>query len=241
VPRDYRTGLFKFIRSVPAANGKPSRDDLRRVLVRGVDGTAMPPFPNLTEADLDALVSYVIHLSARGEVEYQALRKLIKSPEDSDGPEAEVQSALKRVAERWGMATKTPMPMSLAPVYASAEERTAAALRGYTLFTAKDGAGCLSCHIDYGRANNLKYDSWGTIVQPRNLFLGLYRGGRTDEDLYARIYTGVNGSGMPAHKQLVDSAKPGEPDKIWDLVAFVRALAHPQQRAMLQSRGVKLD
>src|SRR4051812_45377990 len=63
-PRDYRQGLFKFIST---AEGKPRRDDLFRILKTGVEGTSMPSFALLGDEALEALVSYVIHLSLRGE------------------------------------------------------------------------------------------------------------------------------------------------------------------------------
>ena len=74
-PRDYRQGLFKFM-SVDQTAGpqQPRRDDLYRVLQQGVEGTAMPSFGvQLPAADLDDLVSYVIHLSMRGKVEFDAI------------------------------------------------------------------------------------------------------------------------------------------------------------------------
>src|SRR4029077_19002636 len=72
--RDYRQGLFKFMSVDQTAGPKPPRrDDLVRVLHQGVEGTAMPSFALLPAADLQDLVSYVIHLSMRGKVEFDAI------------------------------------------------------------------------------------------------------------------------------------------------------------------------
>ncbi len=76
-PRDYRPGLFKFITTNPLVGGKrkPSRADLQRTISEGIIGGPMPQFGALPESDLQALVSYVIHLSMRGEAEYDVMKE----------------------------------------------------------------------------------------------------------------------------------------------------------------------
>ncbi len=66
-PRDYRMGVFKF-KSTPRGK-RPTRSDLMRTLVAGEPGTSMPTFAAVPEADREALVDYVIYLSARGQLE----------------------------------------------------------------------------------------------------------------------------------------------------------------------------
>ena len=81
------------------------------------------------------------------------------------------------------------------------------------------------------------------MVQPRNLTLGVYRGGRRGEDLYARLYGGIYPSGMTAFHDRVTTAAPGTPDKLWDIVHFLQALASPADRKRMQELDseVKLD
>ena len=57
-------------------------------------------------------------------------------------------------------------------------------------------------------------------IQPRNLRLGIYRGGRRPLDLYYRIHAGVNGAPMPAAKGTIP------PEDIWDIVNYVRSLPY---------------
>ena len=64
--------------------------------------------------------------------------------------------------------------------------------------------------------------------------LGVYRGGRKGEALYARIYGGIYPSTMPDSKAKADGAKPGEPDGIWDVVHFLQMLSDPRDRKLLQ-------
>jgi mono/diheme cytochrome c family protein len=73
-------------------------------------------------------------------------------------------------------------------------------------------------------------DRFGKVIQgdalrprtipPRNLRLGIYRGGRRPIDLYYRIHAGINGAPMPAAKGTVD------PEDIWHIVNYVLALPY---------------
>jgi hypothetical protein len=93
--------------------------------------------------------------------------------------------------------------------------------RGHDLFIGKGI--CITCHIDYGRQAGYMYDKWGTLVQPRNLTMGNYRGGRRPLDFYYRVAGGIGPSNMPAAAAEVTS----DPNAVWDLVNFVRALPYP--------------
>jgi mono/diheme cytochrome c family protein len=66
-PRDFRMGVFKFKSSPRGA--KPTKADIAKLIKHGIGGTMMSPIPELTDADISALVDYVIYLSMRGEVE----------------------------------------------------------------------------------------------------------------------------------------------------------------------------
>ena len=64
-------------------------------------------------------------------------------------------------------------------------------------------------------------------IRPRNLRLGIYRGGRRPIDLYRRMHAGINGTPMPG----VGPSGPGaqgtlQPDEIWQLVDYVRSLPY---------------
>lgn len=73
-PRDFRRGIFKF-QSVKGASRPPRREDLHRIIQNGVEGTAMPSFVLLKKEEIEAMVSYVIHLSIRGQAEFETLAK----------------------------------------------------------------------------------------------------------------------------------------------------------------------
>lgn len=256
VPRDYRQGIFKFITAFPSqenptpqkvgpkigAGGKPRREDLVRTVKNGLDGTMMPAFSTLPEQDLEDVVSYVIHLSIRGETEFYTLKRALKPSDDDpdfNGPELDwmyLQNFVS-VLKSWGVASRSaiPVPPENTP---TSQDRLHSAIRGYKYYNTGE-FGCAACHINYGREPALKWDLWGTVVQPRNFTLGVYRGGRRGEDLYARLYGGIYPSGMPAFhntlKNVTGPVFPDRPDKIWDVVHFLQALGDPYQRADLKN------
>lgn len=244
MPRDYRRGVFKFVTAFPDGTprkgelGKPRKDDVRRVVRNGIDGSMMPPFPNLTPAEVDDLAGYVIHLSVRGEAEFDTMTRVIQvvtNPSETD-PEYTREFAEQTLTQKsllalgnWGRAEGNAIrvPPENTPTTA---DRLASAARGFRLF----GGTCAGCHQDYGRAQQLKFDMWGTVVQPRNLMLGVYRGGRRGEDLYARVYAGIYPSTMPDSKAKAGTTDTGRPDEIWDVVHFLQALGDPRERMLLQ-------
>ncbi|MFL5244277.1 MAG: c-type cytochrome [Gemmataceae bacterium] len=240
-PRDYRQGKFKFSSSEqPSGSRKPRREDLLRTMKQGIEGTSMPTFGLLPAEDLEALASYVVHLSLRGQVEFDTLQtKLQNGDLEGDTIEDHVNSRLGKFADQWREAeTKTIKPASN-PTY-SDKDFEASVRRGYKAFIEQGAAGCVSCHKDFGRKNEYRYDDWGTIVRPINLVRGEYRGGRRPIDLYWRIHSGINGSGMPSFGDLLSVTKPDgtrDDSKIWDLVNFIHVLPYPK---MLEKYGIDL-
>jgi mono/diheme cytochrome c family protein len=234
-PRDYRLGKFKFTSSAQAEGvRKPLRRDLLRTLRQGIEGTSMPSFALLTDDELEQLSSYVIHLSLRGQAEYDVLAKVLGDEPDADVEDV-VGKSLKSNFLGWATAADTPIPVPEPRITAEkvAEEPdkdkraklqdqlTASQRRGFNQFTTGT-AQCRSCHNDFGRANDYKYDAWGTIVRPANLTAGIYRGGRRPLDLYYRIHSGINGAGMTAFGESL------APDDIWDIVNFLQAMPYPK-------------
>jgi len=240
-PRDYRQGKFKFSSSEqPSGSRKPRREDLLRTLKQGIEGTSMPTFGLLPAEDLESLASYVIHLSLRGQVEFDTLQtKLQNGDLEGDTVEEHVNNRLGKFADQWREAeTKTIKPVSN-PTYAD-KEYSDSVRRGYKAFVEQGAAGCVSCHKDFGRKNEYRYDDWGTIVRPINLVKGEYRGGRRPIDLYWRIHSGINGSGMPSFGDLLSVTKTDgtkDDSKIWDLVNFIQVLPYPK---MLEKYGIDL-
>jgi mono/diheme cytochrome c family protein len=245
-PRDYRQGLFKF-QSVDQTDAPrpPRRADLQRVIKYGVEGTAMPSFVLLPDADIDLLVSYVIHLSIRGKVEYEMFKGGFELDEqtgklqaDPDRPPQEFLPKMTQIVANDWMDSQG-REIKIAPYrYQEGDDdaMSKSVKHGQELFLGigEEGktANCVSCHADYGRQSKFRFDSWGTLVRPNNLTQGQYRGGRRTIDLYYRIHSGINGSGMASFGKQLKS------DSLWDLVNFVQTLPYP---AMRQKRGINID
>jgi len=254
-PRDYRLGMFKFIstdENLDLESRKPRRADLLRTLNAGIDGTTMPSFALLPSDQLEQLVSYIIHLSLRGELEYETLKRLIGgtdlfSAEGEEGSEGTVATNVqflgKLYLQRWAKSNKSVIETAPYTIPADNEtQRLESVKRGYELFTnstpdehpkAYKGAGCIACHQDFGRQVNFKYDKWGTLVRPANLTLGVFRGGRRPVDIYWRIRGGIIPSQMPLVKltETLPDGKEGtkiDGNKYWDLVNFIQALPYPE-------------
>ena len=191
----------------------------------------MPSFGLLKEVELEGLVSYVIHLSIRGQLEFQLMKEILM--DDSDL--AETDGVSKRIDEYMDASNENSIPGSWKAAqqqdhvimpetpFPSKEERKASVQRGFEKFRQQTGAGCIKCHTDYGRQSLLFYDDWGTIGRPADLTTGVYRGGRRPIDLYWRIHSGINGSPM----NIFGSEGLLTSDQIWDLVNFVQALPYP--------------
>ncbi len=131
-PRDFRHGVFKW--KSTERGGKPTREDLRELLIRGVPGTAMPSFALQTSDDIDALIDYVIYLSVRGEFERRLIAAAIDdldygetTPSENlrvnrDGEGAQVVAdVLTNVADQWRVAETVIVATPPAPEEDSVE------------------------------------------------------------------------------------------------------------------------
>lgn len=225
-PRDYRRGTFKWKSTL--RNAKPTRDDLVSLIKNGAVGTSMPPFRLLPEEEIQALTDYVIFLSTRGELE----RKILQAydSEQTYPDQAAISEMLDGIEASWKEAADQSIkPDENRPVLTEGtKEHEDSVQRGLALYKTEKAA-CIKCHGKDGQANPLDWapvekaqmmDDWGHDNYPRNLRLGMFRGGRRPIDLYRRIHQGIAGASMPAGGT---NLKPAE---IWDLVNFVRALPY---------------
>jgi mono/diheme cytochrome c family protein len=219
-PRDFRSGKFKFITTRASGILKPQRDDLRRTLLEGLKGSAMPNFQSLSEQDRERLIDYVVHLSLRGQVERQLLLELREDELTAAAMRSLAEQWLTKFLQEWLQAESNPL---LIPEWANGELEEPdpeAVRRGYEIFSSDQTGACAKCHIDFGRKSKYRFDDWGTLVRPNDLTSGVYRGGSRPADLFARLNCGIAPSGMPAANQL-------KPNEQRDLVQFLLALPYP--------------
>jgi mono/diheme cytochrome c family protein len=218
-PRDYTQGIFKFTSTPYGA--KPRRSDLLQTLRRGVTGTSMPSFDDLSPEDLEAVVDYVIFLSQRGELQNELV--MMAQDEEELDP-AYIDETVAGIVERWHEA-QSKLVMPLTPMPAFTEETIA---KGHELFLKQ---ACNKCHGVNGRGGSMGNveigkDSWGNSAAAADLTSGMFRGGGRPIDIYRRIHSGINGTPMPAFSEVF--AK--EPDNVWYLVHFIRDTGERRRR-----------
>ena len=172
-PRDFRHGVFKW--KSTERGEKPTRDDIRDLLVHGIPGTAMPSFALLSPDDLDALVDYVIYLSTRGEVErrlasaaideldYDETRPdddlVLTSVQSTEGGEV-VEEVVDRVNADWQAAVNRTDQTPTMPEL-KGESLAESIASGKDIFHGQI-ANCVGCHgpAGNGKVPTLDYDDW---------------------------------------------------------------------------------
>ncbi len=266
-PRDYRRGLFKYqsVDRTEQASRKPRREDLHRVIQLGVEGTSMPAHNLLSDSEIDALVSYVIHLSIRGESEYQTIRQwfefkndtLEKNPSLNMPLSAFLRIQAVKIADSW-LSSQEPSvkiePVEYPESYKTFDGLKRSVLRGQALFNANKEAfmdtSLFTADEVKGRLKSLE----GAACKQCHVDYGRrakFKWDKWGTLVRARNFTtGVfrGGrrpvdlyyrihSGIPGSGMLIQgNVLKGE--EIWDLVNFVQALPYPDMRKKF---GIKLN
>ena len=248
-PRDFRQGIFKFTSSRQDLGvRKPRRRDLLRTVREGIEGTAMPSFKELQTADedIDKIISYVIHLSLRGQTEFKIMKDLLTPGSEVGKISTALRRNLAAFARQWVDAENNPIvppeeypyPYPVQPADDHDGVLGDSVRNGQEIFKDSKRGGCMSCHFDYGRQGPYYYDNWGTIVRPMDLTKGVYRGGRRPIDLYYRIHSGINGSNMASLLDVEGETPKDREKRIWDLINFLQVLPYPEMR---KKYDIKLD
>jgi mono/diheme cytochrome c family protein len=126
-PRDYRAGMFKF-KSTPIGR-RPLHEDLKKILIDGIPGTAMPSFRLLSDQEIESLVDYVKYLSIRGETE----RQLYNSLGELDEKELLSKPSLDAVKKEMAEANdgKDPAPQALEEKVAELTQQKIEAIKSF--------------------------------------------------------------------------------------------------------------
>ena len=215
-PRNFREAKFRL---VSTTNRIPSDDDLMYVLSRGMPGSAMFPFENLSQSDRQALVAYVRQLM-RGGVEERFRKSADELGETVD---------LAELAQHIDRMTKPAATIELPPTWPVSGDESIA--RGRDLYLKQ----CAGCHGTTGKGDGAQEqrDDDGTPTSPRDYTRGIFKGGRDRERLYARIFLGMPGGPMP-------SSTNYSFEQIADMVHFIQALSDPSAQVKVQHQRAHL-
>ena len=173
----------------------------------------------------------MINLSKRGEVERFVTVLSDDYEEDEEIDFEEFLGALDLVNSRWSQAEQqVVLPVTAEPAYSEETVR-----EGRRLFLAQ---ACSKCHGEDGKGQTrwlsheflakqeslpteeqeqINYDAWNEPAPAADITARLLHGGRRPIDIYRRIYTGINGTPMPAFgAQFAET-----PEQIWPMVHYV--------------------
>ncbi len=155
-PRDFRPGIFKFTSTNPV-NAKPSRDDLRKTLLYGLQGSSMPPFEaTMTPSEIEQVIDYMTFLSIRGETERYLIDEAMNA-EDKDAETALPADLVAEITQKVTSSWKDAETQVVNPAVRRSEPTRESILRGRDYFLAANPTGpkleCVSCHGAGGLGN----------------------------------------------------------------------------------------
>ena len=197
-PRNFRAGEFRI---VSTDNQVLSEADLIRTITKGIPGTSMPPWPQLSEAQKKQLASRVMGFR----------RDQLIAENLADGA---TQAEAEENAE------DDMTPGAVVDVKPPAEKSSPAELKASFVKL------CAPCHAEDGTGKD--DPSWRTVegytITSNNFKAGVYKGGRDDIQLYRRIFLGMRGTPMPSYEAV-------KPNQIWRMVRYIQSLSEPRMQA----------
>ncbi|MCC6907108.1 MAG: c-type cytochrome [Phycisphaerales bacterium] len=107
--------------------------------------------------------------------------------------------------------------------------------------------GCAPCHGETGRGDGPSaqglIDSNGYPLPPADFTTGVFKAGRTSEDLYRTILVGVPGTPMPSFEAAMNAGIKVEgldpsTDMVWAMVAYLESLIESREQSGVPSGAV---
>lgn len=215
-PRDFRAGRFRL---VSTDNYVPTPEDLEAVLIRGMPGSAMPPWAHLPAEARKALAEQVMEFRREGVRE-----EFIRILKDEDGltdEEIAADDIQQLIADEIARATTPGATTDVPPL---AQPDAAAIARGRETYVR---LGCVSCHGKEGKGDgvDVMYDAEGFPSTARDYTAGIFKGGHDAASLYRRIAYGMPGTPMPS-----TPANLATPEQVVELVHFLLSLSDEETR-----------
>ena len=215
-PRDLRTGKSRLVSTV---NGVPTLEDLESVIRRGMPGTSMRSFDNLSEDQRKLLAEEVLRLNREG------IREEFVGVLKSEGEEID-EDEVRQVVR---LCTTPGEAVRVARIGPADSQAIARGKDAYFKL------GCDNCHGDDGTGawDTPLFDDKGRPSPPRDLVHEPLKGGEEPESIYLRIFAGMPGTPHPGCWNVPE-------DRLVDLVHYCRSLSREPKRGLTNhERGLQ--
>ena len=214
-PRDLRAGKFRL---VSTRNTVPTQEDVEAVIRRGMPGTSMRSFEDLSEDHQKLLAEEVLRIRREG-IREAYINMLEREGEEID--RHEVDGVVEHLTN--------PGTLVRAPRFGPADAQ--AIEEGQALYFSQS---CNSCHGKDGRGeqNLLLFDDERFPTRARDLAEESFKGGHEPEEVCRRILLGMPGTPHAASRNLTD-------EQLVDLVHYCRSLSREPKRALTNHQRAK--
>ena len=215
-PRNFQASNFKF--SSTRSGQLPTDEDLKRSIVQGLKGSAMPGWDLLPARTIDALIAYLKTFSPKWESRKSAPR--IPTLDDPYRTSTDRSPAILRgEAVYHGFATC----WTCHPAYVSTER-----INEYLVLMENPPRDVFRDRLFESEG---KPNTEGEVIYPPDFRRDFVRSGGNVEDLYRSIGAGITGTAMPTWIDSMDypSGKPGhgalvESHDVWAMAYYVQNL-----------------
>ncbi|NLS94267.1 MAG: hypothetical protein GXX96_19075 [Planctomycetaceae bacterium] len=207
-PRSFRNEQFRLAGTV---GGVPTLEDVVSAIQRGMSGTSMRAYDELTDDERTQLAREVLQFRREG-VRAQVVRTLREQEEEIDDAEVDEITDF----------TTTAGEVVHVPQIVPADSATIA--RGKETYLA---LGCAHCHGEDGTGvwDTPLYDESERPAPPRDLVHEPLKGGNEPESIYLRIVVGMPGTPHP-------SASNVPANELVRLVQYCRSLSREPKRVL---------
>jgi Cytochrome C oxidase, cbb3-type, subunit III len=224
-PRNFQVAKFRF--SSTRSGRLPSDEDLRRTIMEGLKGSAMPGWDMIPARTVNALIAYIKTFSPRWKEKQPATAIPIvddpyRSKEDKSEAIARGRAIYHGFATCW----------TCHPSYASESE-----INAYLVMMDKPASAGFRPNLMEADA---KPNQEGEVIYPPDFHRDFVRAGGSVDDLYRSIAAGISGTAMPTWVDSMVSHRTSDPSQVVTNTADLWAIAYYVQSLILE-RPARLE
>jgi len=224
-PRNFQNAKFKF--SSTRSGRLPTDEDLRRTIMEGLKGSAMPGWDMIPARTVTALIAYIKTFSPRWEEKQPATAiPTVDDPYRSMDDKSEAIARGRAVYH--GFATC----WTCHPSYASEDE-----INAYLVAMDKPASAGFRPNLTESEA---KPNQEGEVIYPPDFRRDFVRAGGTVDDLYRSIAAGISGTAMPTWVDSMVSHRSSDPSTVVTTTADLWAIAY-YVHSLLIERPARFD